>query len=294
MDTPPLFSRIAVCGVGLLGGSIGLALRRAGFAGRIVGLGRRAESIDAALNFGTIDEGTLEPAEALSGSDLAILATPVGTFPKLLQQCERHLPPAAVITDVGSTKQQVVDWAADALADPSRFVGAHPIAGSDRRGPQYARADLFDSACCILTPTRKTDPGTADAAEAFWRSLGMWTVRMTPARHDAALAKVSHLPHVLASCLMRTAGRTDQDLSGPGFLDVTRIAGGDPAMWRDILLTNRKQVMAAIEALDGELQTLRGLLESEDGPAIQRFLAAAQRRRRDMVDRKMQRDLLEG
>lgn len=294
MQKPYPFSTVAICGVGLLGGSVGLAMRRAGFQGRIVGLGRRAASIDSALQLGVIDQGTTEPTDALADAELAILASPVGTFPDLLADCARHLPATAIVTDVGSTKQQVVDWAAAVLPAPARFVGAHPIAGSDQRGPQYARADLFDGACCILTPTRSTARDALATVDAFWQSLGMWTTRMAPARHDAVLAKVSHLPHVLAGCLMRATSAADQDVSGPGFLDVTRIAGGDPALWRDILLTNRDAVLAAIAGLQGELGQLVEMLKSGDGRAIQRYLASAQTARQKMVARKLKRDLLEG
>jgi prephenate dehydrogenase len=287
-DTQP-FEKIALAGVGLLGGSIALAARRAGFEGEIVGLGRRRESLNAALETGAIDRAELEVESAVADADLVVLATPVWTFRDLFEKLAEPLERQAVVTDVGSTKQQVVDWADELLPGPERFVGSHPIAGSDRRGPQYARADLFDGACCVLTPTGSTDRAVLERVEGFWQSLGMWTVQMPPASHDRALARVSHLPHAAAAVLMRLTDEATQDLAGPGFVDVTRIAGGDPAMWRDIFRTNRDAMLAALDELDAGLAEFRKLLEADDADALRDWLADAQSARHAMIDRKRER-----
>ncbi|MCG3178442.1 MAG: Cyclohexadienyl dehydrogenase [Phycisphaerae bacterium] len=306
MKKLPPIDAVAILGVGLLGGSIGLALRRAGFAGSIVGVGRRQESIDAALEAGAVDRGLLDPADGVAGAGLVVLATPIGAFPRLMTAIAPALGRRTLVTDVGSTKRQVVRWAARLLPDPSRFVGAHPIAGSDQRGPQYARADLFDAACCVLTPSppraasgssrvRGSDYArSVETIDRFWRSLGLWTTRMTPAAHDRALAEVSHLPHAVAAALMRITSAATQDVSGPGFVDVTRIAGGDPELWRDIFSTNRDAVLAAVKKLGRELERFAALLESADPEPLRRWLAAAQKARHAMIDRKYKRDFFEG
>ena len=218
-NQPPSFKSVAILGVGLLGGSIGLALRRAGFAGRITGFGHRQSSMDAAVSAGAIDAGYLDLAPAVRDADLVILASPVGLFLPLLGELCELVRPDAIVTDVGSTKRQVVSWAKMLLPRGVRFVGSHPIAGSDKRGVQYARPDLFDNACCVLTPVPNAkskgsgirNKGSAipnsyaDAVslvDAFWQSLGMWTVRMTPAQHDRCLAQISHLPHAAAAALV--------------------------------------------------------------------------------------------
>ena len=288
------FEKVAIRGVGLLGGSIGLALRRAEFDGPIVGLGRRAVSLEAAIAAGTIDRGFLDVAPALEGADLVVLAGPVGTFADLMAAAAGHLSPAALVTDVGSTKAQVVRWANRLLPAPGRFVGAHPIAGSEKRGPQFARADLFDGACCVLTPTARTDPAALARATRLWEALGMRTVMMSPPTHDRVLARVSHLPHAVAAALMRLADRPLQDLAGPGFVDMTRLAGGDPELWRDIFLTNRPATQAAIARLIRELERFSRLLARGDGAVLRQYLADAQQQRQAMIGLKLRGDFFEG
>lgn len=291
---------MSILGVGLLGGSIGLALRRAGFRGRISGLGHRQSSLDAALASGAIDAGFLSLPEAVAGADLVILATAVGLFEPMLRELGKLLPDGTVVTDVGSTKKQVVAWAKKHLPAGVRFVGSHPIAGSDQRGIQYARADLFDGACCVVTPLPLGDGDpkgrvrAVDAIELFWQSLGMWTVRMTPSAHDRALARVSHLPHATAAALMLLSDPSAQDLAGNGLLDSTRIAGGDPELWRDIFLTNGPEVVRAIRAMGKSLDRLAGLIARGDGRGLVKYLAEAQRRRAALMARRLKRRRVEG
>jgi len=159
------------------------------------------------------------------------------------------------------------------------FVGSHPMAGSEHKGVTFARADLFAGATCIVTPTRHTPGALAARVEKFWRTLGMLTLRMTPAAHDRATARVSHLPHALASLLMLLPGKDNLRVAATGFRDATRLAGGDPEMWRDILMTNRKAILAAIDNFDESLMQLRDLLEMADAPGIEKLLATAKKRR---------------
>jgi len=275
----PEFKRVAIVGVGLLGGSAGLAIRACWPKAKVVGVGRRQASLDAALEAGAIHAATLDPVEAAKGADLVLLATPVAAFEKHLRAIAPALARGAVVTDVGSTKAAVLRMAARALGKGGPFVGSHPMAGSERKGVAHADAALFAGATCILTPTADTPRRVADRVEGFWRALGARTVRMTPAAHDRAMARVSHLPHVLAALLMRLPREAELAVAATGFRDATRLAGGDPEMWRDILLTNRRAILAALDAFDEGLVALRDLIDAGDAPGIERFLSTAQRRR---------------
>jgi len=288
---------VTVIGVGLLGGSAALAIKAYDPGVRVAGVGRRQSSLDAALGVGAIDTAHLDAAEATGRSDLVILATPVGAFEQYLRAIAPVLRKGpkhsgALVTDVGSTKSETVRLAERILGRGGAFVGSHPMAGSEQKGVSFARADLFAGATCIITPTHHTPASATNRIEAFWKMLGMRTVRMSPAAHDRAVARVSHLPHVLAGLLMLLPGKADLDVSATGFRDATRLAGGDPEMWRDILLTNRKAVLSALDAFATDLVELRELVNRGDGPAIEKFLSAAKKRRdstiaRVIVDRRL-------
>lgn len=276
---------VTIIGVGLLGGSAGLAIRANDPAVRIAGVGRRRASLDAALSAGTIDTAHLDPTEAVSDSDLVILATPVGAFEKHLRAIAPHLKKEVIVTDVGSTKAAVVRAAERILGKGGPFVGSHPMAGSEHKGVAFARADLFVGATCIITPTAHTPPALTDRVDRLWKNLQMRTLRMTPTQHDRTTARVSHLPHVLASLLMILPAKADLAAAATGFHDATRLAGGDPEMWRDILMTNRKAILSSIDAFDESLMQLRDLLELSDAPGIEKFLAAAKRRRETTISK---------
>ena len=288
------FKNIAVLGVGLLGGSLGLALKARDPAVRIVGVGHRTSSLEEALAAGTIDRYSLDPAEGVAGADLVVLCTSVGIFQTLLKTIRPVLAPGAVVTDVGSTKAQVVRLGERLVPAGAHFVGSHPMAGGERRGVTYARTDLYTGATCILTPTARTHAGSLARVERMWRSLGMRTVRLSPAAHDKALARVSHLPHAVAACLVNAQKPDELDLAGPGFIDATRIAGGDPAMWRDIFLSNARCVAPALDAMIRQLQHFRRLVDAADAPALDRLLAKAQHSRQQMLQRRLQRGWVEG
>ena len=278
---------VTIVGVGLLGGSIGLAMRAAGPAVRIVGVGRRQSSLDEALEVGAVDEVHLDVAEGVAHADMVILATPVGAFGRLLEGAKAGLKAGAVVTDIGSTKAEVVAQAEFALGRGGPFVGSHPMAGSEHKGPAFARADLFAGATCIVTPTEHTPPELAERVERFWLALGMRVVRMSPADHDRAVARISHLPQVLASLLMQLPDEADLDISASGFRDSTRLAGSDPEMWRDILMTNRAPVLAAIGDMAGRLGRLAELIQAGDADAIEQLLAVARQRRIDTIGRRL-------
>jgi len=278
---------VTIIGVGLLGGSAGLAIKARYRSATIAGVGRRQSSLDEALAVGAIDEAHLDAAAPAARSDVVILATPVGAFEKQLRTIKPVLKATAMVTDVGSTKSAVVRIAQRVLGRGGPFVGSHPMAGSEHKGPGFARADLFVGATCVITPTPATPPAITRRAEAFWKRLGACPVRMTPAAHDKALARVSHLPHVLASLLMMLPRKADLPIAATGFRDTTRLASGDPEMWRDILMTNRRAILSAIDDFDESLMHLRDLVELADAPGIEKFLAAAKKRRGESIAKRL-------
>lgn len=285
--------RIAIVGVGLLGGSIGHALRAAGFGGVRVGIGRRPQSLEAAVACEAVDEISLDVAEGVRGARLVIICTPIARFEEMLRGMAPALPKGAYVTDVGSTKDCVVRMAQRLLPASARFVGSHPIAGSEKTGVEFSRADLFERALCILTPTARTSPATVRMVRGFWEAIGATTTVMAPKRHDMLLAQVSHLPHAVATALVHQALRGKAiDVAGPGFADVTRVASGDPAMWTDILRTNRVAMTRAIDRLVAELTRLRERLNDDDAEALQKWLATGKQARDEWIANRYRKKVL--
>ena len=282
---PP--KRLSILGVGLLGGSIGLAVRAAGSSVHIVGYGHRATTLEKALEVGAIDEAATSCEAAVQGADLVILCTPVGLFGPILTQIAPGLSAGAIVTDVGSTKRSVVELADRILPKFARFVGSHPMAGSEKRGVEYARADLFQGARCIITPTDRTDPPAAEELERFWQLLGMRTMRMSPADHDRLICDISHLPHAVAAALVAMQSEDSLGLAGKGFLDATRIAGGDGALWRDILHDNRDNLVASLGHFRGALDHLIHLLDSSRRDELAEWLDHAAERRARLLAEKL-------
>ncbi|MDB5292208.1 MAG: Prephenate dehydrogenase [Phycisphaerales bacterium] len=280
--------RISILGVGLLGGSIGLAVRARIKGCKVVGYGHKRATLDAALQSGAIDEGYDDLSRAVRGADLVILCTPVGLFRRLLAEMAPLLSPGTLVTDVGSTKRSIVEAAGKLLSADVQFIGSHPMAGSEKRGVQFARADLYEGALCILTPTAKSDPAALEKVQRFWELLGMRTCQVSPEEHDRRLADVSHLPHALAAALVMVQEDASVDLAGKGFHDMTRIAGGDGGLWRDILLDNRDNVRASIRGLRERLDDLDALLQKGDSEAIQAWLEQAADRRQRLAQQRGQ------
>lgn len=280
-------NRISILGVGLLGGSVGLAAKAFISDCRVVGYGHRASTLQQALEIGAIDQAESDLAGAVKGCGLVVLCTPVGLFPQILRGIAEHLDPGTVVTDVGSTKRSIVRAAERILPGKVHFVGSHPMAGSEKRGVEYAKPDLFQNAVCILTPTPRTDKKALATVDRFWQALGMSRVQISPQEHDRFLADISHLPHAVAASLISM--QTDQGLplAGKGFLDTTRIAGGDGALWRDIFLDNRDNLKASLGRLRKQLETLEGLLEAEDGEALAKWLDEAALRRQGLLSQKL-------
>ena len=273
--------KLTIIGAGLLGGSIGLAARASGLAKRVSALVRRPESVAECQALGIADEVTLDPAEAVTGADLIVLCTPISGMAGLAKRTLPDLKPGAVITDVGSTKQQLVAALTPLCAGAgARFIGSHPMAGSDQTGPGAARADLFDGSVCVLTPTTDTHADTLATVNDFWTSLGSRPIVMPADTHDRLVARCSHLPHLLASTLVRRVldaahGEQQTQLCATGFRDMTRLAAGSPVMWRDIVGSNRDDILAAIDEFANELGELRGLIAGDSPEAIEAWLQQA-------------------
>ena len=271
-----MIERLAVVGLGLLGGSVAKAARVRGLARSIVAVGRRLETIEAARHDGTVDEVTTDLARGLRGADFCLLATPVTTLERMLPAVWAAAADGAVLTDVGSTKASIVA-AADRLARerPLRFVGSHPMAGSEKTGYGVARAGLFHGATVVLTPTERTDAGALARVAALWEALGARIVRLEPAAHDRAVAAVSHLPHLVADALVDAVVRMDAgflEVAGKGFRDTTRIAAGSPQMWREIFHDNRAALGEALAAFRKSLDHLEAMVAMGDGDALEREL----------------------
>lgn len=277
---------LVVIGVGLIGGSVARALRHAGCVNRITGVGRSRDNLDRARELGIIDHWTHDIAEAVHDADMVLVAVPMGGYEQVFGELAGVVPESALITDAGSTKQHAIDVAERFLPDPSRFVPAHPIAGTEQSGAEASFAELFEDRLCILTPTDATDAAAIDAVEAMWQATGSRVVRMDAASHDDLLAAVSHLPHLAAFALVNAVrGEGGDDERDPfrfaagGFRDFTRIASSSPEMWRDIVLSNRESLVGKIDAFQSELSMLKEALQSGDDEKILNAFAAAKKAR---------------
>ncbi len=275
------FDTVAIVGVGLMGGSIGLALRKERMARHVIGIGRRIEQLRAAENRGAVTEVTTDLRQGVASANLVVVCTPVGDVPEFVAAAAKACKPETIITDVGSTKVAIVAACDKALADSkglwASFVGSHPLAGRERTGVEFAREDLFQGRTTVITPTEETRKEAAAKVEAFWQGLGCQVVRMTPADHDISIAATSHLPHLVASALAAATPADLLTLTASGWADTTRIASGDIELWRQIFLDNRVNTLKALAPFEKVLAELRQSLESADGAALARLLQQGKR-----------------
>jgi prephenate dehydrogenase len=273
------WNRVAIVGVGLIGGSIGIDLLRRKLARHVVGIGRSDASLRAALRIGAVSSTTTDLAEGVRDVELVIVCTPVGRIVEDVRQAARFCPPGALITDAGSTKADIVAHLDGVLPAHVAFVGSHPLAGGERRGPTAAVADLFVDRLVVLTPTIDTTAGHVEVLHDFWSSLGARVISMTPEEHDRIVAVTSHLPHLVASALAASIDPSELPLVARGWLDTTRIAAGDAGLWRQIFDANRTNVLAALRRFEESLGTLRQSLEVEDLDRLEALLDAAKHQR---------------
>ena len=270
-----LFDQITIVGVGLIGGSVGLAAKARGVAGRVVGVGRDRARLEHAVRLGAVDSFTTDLCDGVSGAGLVVVCTPVDRIAETILAAATCCPPGTIFTDGGSTKGNVVAGIAGRLPHGVTCVPAHPLAGSEKAGVEHARADLFVNRLTILTPIPDTPRAALERVEAFWRALGSRITTMTPDDHDRALANTSHLPHAVAAGVAAVMPVEWLPLTAGGFRDTTRIAGGDPALWAAIFAANRDAVLAALAGFTARMDEFRRHLEAGDGAGLLRWLAEA-------------------
>jgi len=282
----PRWNTVAIVGVGLIGGSVGLALRQRKLAHEIVGIGRRPASLDEALSGGCVTRTATSIARGVAGAQLVVVCTPVELIAQQVAEAAGCCGPETIITDAGSTKAQVVSAADAALlalengeSGGASFVGSHPLAGSDKAGCRHARADLLEGRVVVVTPTERSRAPAVEEIAAFWQALGARVVQMSPADHDAAIARTSHLPHLVAAALAAATPDDLLPLTATGWADTTRIAAGDPDLWRQIFLANAGHTLSALDDFERVLARLRSALEAGDGPQLAELLAEGKRRR---------------
>lgn len=272
------FQRVTIVGAGLLGGSLALALRERRLAREVVAVVRRAEAQREIVALGIADRAERDLAAGVADADLVVLASPVHAMPGLLAQLAPGLAPGAIVTDVGSVKGGLADSLPPLLPSGVHYVGSHPMAGSHHTGYAHARADLFENAACIVTPARPANPAAEERVIWLWRALGARVLRRSATRHDAEVAWVSHAPHAIAyafAASLADAPASARELAGSGFRDFTRIAASDPAMWADILVSNKHALAAPLLAAAERAAALARAIESGDTDAVTALLAAA-------------------
>lgn len=282
-------SKLAVVGVGLIGGSFALALKQAGLVGEVVGIGRGRANLETACERGIIDSFIHSLVEGVAEADVVFLATPVRTLARVAAEALPYMKKGAVLTDGGSVKAEVVAAIEPLLPEGVHFVPGHPVAGTERSGAEAAFATLYRGRRCILTPTSRTDRGALELVRQLWRAAGSEVVDMTPEKHDHILAAISHLPHMVAYALVNAVvgcGDQDEDIlsySAGGFRDFTRIASSDPTMWRDIALSNREALLEVIGIFEKSLATVKSDIAAGNADALFDFFQRSKQRRDAIV-----------
>ena len=276
-----MFNQLGVIGCGLMGGSFALALKRGGLVKRVIGYSKSPSTTERAKKMGVIDDAAESALLAVSGSDIVLIAVPVAATETTFKAIRHLVDPGVLFMDVGSTKRDVVDAARRVLKERvTRFVPAHPIAGKESGGVQHADAALYQGRQVILTPLANTDPALVQKATDVWSAIGCQVMKMTPDNHDAAFAAVSHLPHLLAfayfsAVARQPAGNDYLSLAGPGFRDFTRIAASDPAVWRDILVSNREEILKQSLRFRHTLDAIEHVIRSGNGEALEDLIRQA-------------------
>jgi len=284
--------QITVIGLGLLGGSISLTVLRSLFGVKMVGYTHRPATRRKARQLSVATEIVDDISQSVSEADLVILATPIRTFEKIFSQIGDALPRGCIVTDVGSTKVLPHRWAAGRLPKTVHYVGSHPIAGSEQRGVEFARDDLFDRATCILTTTKKTNRRAVQTLKRFWSALGCSVKLMTPAEHDRIFANISHLPHIAAAALINSSKSEELKFAGKGFIDTSRIASGPANIWADVLLTNTANTIRGIDKIIAELLKIQKAIKSGNKKQIENLLQKARNKRTALINYKIKKQEL--
>lgn len=280
------FGTVCIVGVGLLGGSLGLALKSRGAATTVYGVGRRQSSLDTAVDRGAIDEGHLELSKAVPQADLVIVCTPAAGIPGFLEALRPLCASSAIITDVASTKEVICQCARSLWDAPLPFIGSHPMAGSEKSGPEYADPGLFEGAVTFVEKADDLDGRAKETVARLWETVGSVVVEVDPSTHDRLVARTSHVPHIAASALatLVEGHHGIGPFIGAGFRDTTRVADGRPEIWRDICLTNTKAIHDALGELIARLEDVRASVLSEDAEALNRFFVEARVLRQNILE----------
>lgn len=276
---PYIFKRIAIVGVGLMGGSLGMAIKKHQLAREVIGLSHRQTALDQAVKMGAIDTPCLDVKQAISNADLVVLATPVDSIIKLFTTINPYLKRGCIVTDVGSAKAKIIEFGEKTLSVPSFFVGSHPLAGSEKKGIANATADLFEGAACIMTPTEKTNQVARQKVRHFWTKLGMEVKLLPPEEHDHILAYVSHLPHLIAYGLISIIPPDFLGYAPQGLKDTSRVAASSPQMWNDICMANSKNILNALDQYVERLAHFRKAIVSRDPKSLLQYFTEAQEKR---------------
>jgi prephenate dehydrogenase len=280
-------NQITVIGLGLLGGSISLAVLRSFAKVKVIGYAHRASTRDKAEQLAVASEVVSDMCQSVSGSDLVILATPLCTFENIFDEIAVALPSGCIVTDVGSTKVFPHRWAAKKLPGSAHYVGSHPIVGSEQRGIEFARDDLFVQTVCILTTTERTNRRAVQILKKFWSHLGCFVKTMKPADHDRIFANVSHLPHITAAALINANNSEGLKFAGKGFMDTSRVASGPANVWADVLLTNKNNMLRGIDKIIAELTKFKKAIKGENKGKIEKLLEKARDKRTELINYKI-------
>jgi len=288
-----LFDRVALIGIGLIGSSLARVLRRDVPETKIVACARRAETLDVVRRLGIADATTDDPAEAVAGADLVVIATPLSAYAEVAQRMAPVLKDGAIVTDVGSVKEAAIRELQPLLPERVHFVPGHPVAGTEHSGPESGFPELFHDRWCVLTPLPETEPEALAKVRALWEMAGMRVTTMPAEHHDKVLAVTSHLPHLIAYTIVGTATELGEDLqsevvaySAGGFRDFTRIAASDPVMWRDIFLANREAVLELLQRFSEDLTALQRAIRRGDGEVLHDWFTRTRAIRRSIIEAK--------
>lgn len=282
--------QVTVIGLGLLGGSITLRVLRSLPGVKTVGYTHRPSTRSKAKQLAVATEIADDINKSVSGADLVILATPIHTFEDIFGKIHDALSDGCIVTDIGSTKVLPHRWAAKKLPETIHYVGSHPIAGSEQRGIEFARDDLFDQTTCILTTTKKTNRQAVQTLNSFWSGLGCSVKLMTPTDHDRIFANISHLPHVVAAALINSNNNDDLKFAGKGFIDTSRIASGPANIWADVLLTNADNTTKGIDKIIAELLKLKKAIKGRNKQQIENLLETARKKRSTLINYKIKKE----
>lgn len=279
--------QITVIGLGLLGGSVGLTILRCFSSVKVIGFAHRPATRKKAKQIAVASEITGDLKAAVKDADLVVLATPIQTFEQFFSDISGCLKEGAIVTDVGSTKNLPHIWAKKRLPKNVYYVGSHPIAGSEQRGVEYSRDDLFEQAVCIVTSTKDTNKKAAAKMVRFWKQMGCCVKTMNPSEHDRILANVSHLPHITAASLLNSNSDSQLKFAGKGFIDTSRVASGPPNIWVDILMTNAPNCIGSINKLQSELEQFKKAIKKGQKNKVEKLLENARNKRSELIKHKL-------